>query len=55
MSRRPDRRAIKLTDEQLDQAVVIQPQDIEAAKIAWEKDAPPRFKGLLSAEPEMEI
>lgn len=44
--------ALQPTEEQLAQSAEIQPQDIEAAKDLWRRDAPPAFKDLLDAEPE---
>jgi len=37
--------------EPLDRLAEITPEDVERAKGAWKKDAPPKMKRLLDAEP----
>lgn len=47
--------APELTPEEsarLDKLAEITPEDIERAKSAWELDAPPEWRGLLSATDE---
>lgn len=53
MAKRPDpnRKAIHWTDEDLDQLAEIGPEDIEEAKAWWRRNADPRFRELLDAEP----
>ncbi len=44
-------KALKHSDEQLDQLSQITPADIEAAKVFWRKHAPAKHKKLLDAQP----
>lgn len=43
-------RARKLSEKQLDDLAELTFEDIEDARLAWEADAPPAYKGLLDAE-----
>lgn len=45
-----DLEAPEYTQEELDTLAEITFEDIDLAKTAWERDAPPRYRGLLDAE-----
>lgn len=48
-------KALDLSDGELEEVADIRPQDVEAAKQAWRRDAPPQWKDLLDAEPDEEV
>jgi hypothetical protein len=43
-------KAIRRSDEELDALAEVTPEDIEAARDLWDKDAPERYRGLIDAE-----
>lgn len=47
------RSAEPLSAEELDQLAAITPADILHAQQAWREDAPPAFKDLLDAQPDI--
>lgn len=46
--------ALDWSEDDLDRFSEITQDDIEAARIAWRRDAPPAYRELFDAEPEPE-
>jgi hypothetical protein len=43
---------LEVTPENLDQAAIVTPVDVAAARALWNTAAPPKLAGLLEAAPE---